>query len=123
MKKLKSLKRLEKARRYKYSVLDISKDQEIGFRAVIAAFPKLYILADSVDELHQVVLIAIAEEIEHREKNNHRIPKPDNLENEYSGKFLLRVRPEIHQMLIELSDANNRSLNQFVTEIIEDRIR
>ncbi len=60
---MKILSTMIHAKYYKYSVLDISEGRELGFRAVIAGFPKLYIVADNVQQLHDAVLPAITEEI------------------------------------------------------------
>jgi predicted HicB family RNase H-like nuclease len=122
MKTLIKLNGLQQARNYKYSVLDISEAKEIGFQAIIPAFPKLYIVADNVEELHETVVIAITEEIKYLKKNNLIIPKPDNLKEKRSGRFVLRLRPEVHETLINLSEANNISLNQFLNQIIEEKV-
>ena len=38
---------------------------------------------------------------------------------EYSGKFNLRVDPAIHERLVEKATSNGKSLNQFISEILE----
>ena len=105
---------------YSYTVMDISEGNEIGFKAIIPKFPKLHILADSPSQLHDVVQIAIHEEIKMYKNKNKEIPKPDVYK--CSGKFILRIRPEIHQMLTELSKAEGKTLNQYLNRLIESYV-
>jgi predicted HicB family RNase H-like nuclease len=42
---------------------------------------------------------------------------------EYSGKFNLRIPPSIHAQLVERAASDGRSLNQWVTDVLEDAIQ
>lgn len=105
---------------YNYTVIDISEGDEIGFTAVIPKFPKLHIVSDSISELHDVVQTMVKEEIEFYQEKGLPIPKPDA--KNYSGRFILRVRPEIHEKLDQLSNAEGTSLNQYLNRLIEERV-
>ena len=110
----------QKRTSYNYIVIDISEEDEVGYKAVISKFPKLHIVADSPEELHKAVAYGIEEEIKFYKKKGMRIPKPDA--HKYSGQFILRVRPEIHETLVELAKSEGSSLNQYLNKIIEDQI-
>lgn len=118
----KSLKKyIQAAKEYRYSVLDISEGNEIGYEAVVPKFPGMLILDDNVERLHEVVQIFIAEELEHLEKERKPIPKPDKNSN-YSGRFILRVEPVTHERLATLAQASGTSLNQYVKDLIKNKI-
>ena len=102
---------------YSYSVIDISEDDEIGYKAVVPKFPRIHVVADSPAELHNAVQIAIKEEIQYYKKKCMPIPKPDV--HKYSGRFILRIRPELHEALAELSKAEGKTLNQYLNNLIE----
>ena len=108
------------SKQYSYSVIEISEGDEIGFKAVIPRFPKLHIVADSPSELHNAVQIAIKEEIKVYKKRKKKIPKPDIYK--CSGKFILRLKPEIHEALVHLSKAEGKTLNQYLNNLIEGQI-
>ncbi|KKT73011.1 MAG: hypothetical protein UW70_C0093G0005 [Candidatus Peregrinibacteria bacterium GW2011_GWA2_44_7] len=105
---------------YHYTIIDISEGNEIGFKAVIPKFPKLHIMADSLSQLHDIVKKTIFTEIILYKKKRIPIPKPDL--QKYSGRFVLRVRPEVHEKLAQLSEAKGTSLNHYLNRLIEDQI-
>ena len=107
---------------YNYTVVDISEDGDIGYKAIIPKFPNVYIVADSPEELHEVVCIMIDETIEDYKKEGRPIPEPDNAPVKYSGKFTFRTKPEIHQRLAELAQAENSSVNKYVEKIVKEKV-
>ncbi len=109
------------ASQYKYVVVDISEGEDIGFEAIVPKFPNLHTVGDSPDQLHKTMQILIEEEIELYEKKGRPIPKPDK-HCACSGRFVLRVAPEIHERLVHLSDAEGTSLNQYLNRLIEEKI-
>lgn len=46
------------------------------------------------------------------------IPEPESEEDDYSGKFVLRIPKSLHRELAVRARDNNVSLNQFVTSVI-----
>lgn len=109
------------ASQYNYTIIDISEGEDIGFEAVIPKFPNLHTVGDSPDQLNKAMRILIEEEIELCVKNGRPIPKPDK-NYSYSGRFILRVEPEIHERLIHLSAAEGSSLNKYINRLIEEKI-
>ena len=47
---------------------------------------------------------------------------PPSAGKQYSGKFLLRVRPEVHQALDQRSSQARESLNSYCARIIEEAL-
>ena len=47
------------------------------------------------------------------------IPKPKRPKKKFSGKFVVRLSPQLHKKLHLLSEARKESLNQFVAEKLE----
>ena len=108
---------------YNYSIINISEGDERGFKAVIPKFPNLHIVADTPQQLHKVIETAIKEEIMFYKKKGIKIPSPNNAFRDYSGKFILRIEPEIHQTLAELANAQGKSLNQLISNLIKNQIK
>jgi len=106
---------------YKYTIIDISEEKEKGYKAIIPAFPNLYIVADSVKELDQTVKQMINEEIEQLNKQKKTIPLADNTEN-YSGTFTVRINPILHKRISDLAQANDISTNKFIENLLSKNI-
>jgi predicted HicB family RNase H-like nuclease len=99
--------------RYSYRVLWSDEDNEhIG---LCAEFPSLsWLAATPEDALHGVREI-VAEVIEDLKKKKEPIPEPISSKR-FSGKFVVRVVPELHLRLsIEAAEAGV-SLNRLVSE-------
>ena len=43
-------------------------------------------------------------------------------EKEYSGKFNLRIPPKLHSKIADVANAEDKSINQWVSEILEQRL-
>ena len=105
---------------YKYTIVDISEDWETWYKAIIPAFPKLFIVADDVSQLHDAVCNGIDEELAYLKSKWAKIPLPDNVNtDDYSWNFVLRIKPELHKRLAELSKAEWYSLNKYISNLIE----
>lgn len=108
------------ARLYNYLVVNLSNNVETGFKAVIPKFPHLYVFADNPDELHKIVLKSIEDEIRYLRNSQKSLPSPDI--SKYSGKFVLRISPDLHERLVFLSKANGKTLNQFLISLLEKQV-
>ncbi|MBP9727730.1 MAG: type II toxin-antitoxin system HicB family antitoxin [Gammaproteobacteria bacterium] len=71
--------------------------------------------ADSVSELHAAFEEAVDDYIQTCKKIGRPPQKP------YSGKIMLRVPPEIHARAAMLAEANGKSLNSWMTELLSNR--
>lgn len=103
---------------YKYTVIDLSTEKETGLKAIVPAFPNLYIVADSITQLHDVVQDFIKEEIIYRKTHNKSIPLPDNFQKE-TGVFTTRVPASLHVRISELAESKGISMNKYVGELLE----
>lgn len=54
-------------------------------------------------------------------EKNLDIPEPVS-EEEYSGKFILRIPPKLHMELSKNAEKNNLSLNQFIRKTLENNM-
>lgn len=68
--------------------------------------------ANSVAELHITFEEAVDDYIETCQKTGKSPQKP------YSGKIMLRVPPEVHAKAAMIAEANGKSLNAWVTELL-----
>ena len=107
---------------YNYAVKDISEGDEIGYTAIIPKFPKIYVCADTPEELHSAVREEILEEVECYKQEGIPVPEPDNVPQKWSGKFVLRIPPKRHERLVELAQAAGCSLNRYVGRILEEKV-
>lgn len=62
---------------YIYAAADISEANEGGYRAIIPKFPKLFIYADTPEELNEEVRENVLSEIELYRQEGIPIPDPD----------------------------------------------
>ena len=62
----------------------------------------------------------VDEVIENMIKGKEKFPEPTA--KEYSGKFLVRVKPEIHQRAVLAAAERHQSLNAFVGEALAEAV-
>jgi antitoxin HicB len=106
---------------YKYTIVDISENNEIGLKAIIPSFPNIYIVADSPSELHNAVQEFVKEDIAYRKKHNKNIPLPDNIQ-QFSGNFTLRINPSLHKRIAELAQSRDISVNKYVGKVLQEEL-
>lgn len=107
--------------RYQYLIRDISDEDGNGYAAVIPKFPKIHVMADTVEELHEQVIETLDHAIKSMEKAGMPIPPSDN-PSESRGKVLLRIAPELHEQLALLAQANKTSLNKFIEMKLKEAV-
>lgn len=101
---------------YEYFVNRLThEDDTPAYQAFIPAFPGL-VFADSLSELHEAVKFAIDEGIKDCIKVKKPIPNPDSNTMQFSGKFVLRIPPELHCKLYYEAKNSQKSLNAFIRE-------
>lgn len=106
--------------KYKYTVIDISENWEVWYKAIIPSFSRLFVVANTPDELHRVVWIAIEEEITHLKKLSKKIPEPDNISpDKYSWSFILRIKPIAHKKIADIAHSKGCSINKYVSDLID----
>jgi predicted HicB family RNase H-like nuclease len=98
--------------RYTYRVTWSEADQEhVG---LCVEFPSLSWLADSPEKALKGIRTLVRECIDDMKKHGEPIPEPLS-SKQYSGKFMVRVPPETHRMLVIEAAESGVSLNRLVS--------
>lgn len=104
---------------YDYIVHHISSGKSRGYKAYIPAFNSI-VFGEDLSELEEGVAIAIQEEIKAKKSAKGKsasIPQPDSTQT-YSGKFMVRIQPSLHEQLALNAKARGKSLNSYIQEKI-----
>jgi len=113
---LKERKPLEYYLRLKYPVT-IHEAEEGGYFAEIIDLPGCMAQAETLDHMHKEIDIARKLWLESMYEDGNEIPLPRN-ENEYSGKFIIRVPKSLHRKLDQIAELEGVSLNQYVVSAL-----
>ena len=98
--------------RYTYRVTWSQEDEE--YVGLCAEFPSLSWLADTPEVALQGIRLVVAEAVSDMLVNNEPIPQPLALKH-YSGKFTVRIPPEVHRSLVIQAAESNVSINRLVS--------
>ena len=96
---------------YTYRVTWSTEDEE--FVGLCAEFPSLSWLAPTQDEAFSGIRSVVADVVEDMLGNDEELPEPIADRN-YSGKFIVRVPPEMHRSLVMKAAEEGVSLNRLV---------
>jgi predicted HicB family RNase H-like nuclease len=97
---------------YTYRVTWSNEDQEhIG---LCTEFPSLSWLAPTPEGALRGVRSVVAEVIDDMKKSNEKIPEP-LASRKFSGKFMVRVPPEVHRELVMEATESGISLNRLAS--------
>ncbi len=106
------MKTLPKIDHYAYRVIWSEDDnQHVG---LCAEFPSLSYLASTPEKAIQGILKVVADVIKDMEANDESVPEPI-YSRRYSGKFVVRVPPEVHRQLALEAAEEEISLNRLVS--------
>jgi predicted HicB family RNase H-like nuclease len=103
---------ISEADKYTYRVTWSEEDEE--FVGLCAEFPGLSWLAKSPDEALKGIRSIINDCVQDMAKNGEEIPKPIAT-RQYSGKFLVRIPPEVHRQLATQAAEADVSLNRIAS--------
>ena len=98
--------------RYTYRVTWSDEDKE--YVGLCAEFPSLSWLADSQEATLRGIRAVVVEVIEDMRSNNEPIPQPLATKH-YSGKFLVRIPPDVHRSLAIQAKEVGISVNRLVS--------
>jgi len=104
---------------YDYIVHRVSDGDSMGYKAVIPAFNSV-VFGDNLVELEKGISLAVQEEIKARKSVRGRkqpIPAPDSIQK-FSGKFVMRINPSLHEKIALEAKARGKSLNSYLQEKI-----
>jgi predicted HicB family RNase H-like nuclease len=98
---------------YVYRVLWLEEDGE--YIGLCAEFPSLSWLASEPEEALQGIRGVVADVVADLKKNDEPVPEP-MMSKRYSGKFTVRVTPELHRQLTIEAAESNVSLNRLAND-------
>jgi predicted HicB family RNase H-like nuclease len=104
---------------YDYIVHHISDGDSTGYKAIIPAFNSV-VFGDNLVELEKGISLAVQEEIKARKSARGKkklIPAPDRTQT-FSGKFMVRINPYLHEKIALEAKARGKSLNSYLQEKI-----
>ena len=97
---------------YTYRV--IWSDEDKQFVGLCAEFPSLSWLASGQEEALRGILKVVANAVKDMKSNDETVPEPI-CSRRYSGKFMVRVPPEVHRQLALDAAEEDISLNRLVS--------
>ena len=98
--------------KFTYRVTWSEEDGE--FVGLCAEFPGLSWLAISPDEALKGIRSVVVDCVRDMAKNGEDIPKPIAT-RQFSGKFMVRIPPEVHRQLVTHAAESGVSLNRIVS--------
>lgn len=98
----------------KYSYRVTWSDGDCEFVGLCAEFPSLSWLDKSQDAAFKGIRKLVAEVVENMKKQKEPIPIPIAVKH-FSGKFQVRVPPELHRELVLEAKEANVSLNRYIS--------
>lgn len=104
---------------YDYIVHNISDGKTEAYKAVIPAFNGV-VFGENLIELEEGIALAIEEETKARKAirgKKSSMPAPDR-QKKFSGKFVVRINPFVHEKLALEAKARGKSLNTYLQEKI-----
>jgi predicted HicB family RNase H-like nuclease len=105
----------KKVDRYTYRVTWSEEDQE--YVGLCVEFPSLSWLEKSQEKALLGIRKMIAETVTDLKRRKEPVPEPMSA-RPYSGKFMVRVPPEVHRMLAIRAAESGVSLNRLVSSIL-----
>ena len=98
--------------RYTYRVTWSEEDRE--YVGLCAEFPSLSWLAGTPEEALKGIRTVIAQTVKEMESHGEEVPSPIAT-RQYSGKFMVRVPPEVHRALAVQAAESGVSLNRIAS--------
>lgn len=98
----------------KYSYRVIWSEEDGEYVGLVAELPSLSWLSKSQEDAFNGIRKLTKETIKDMEKNHEPIPEPLALKK-FSGRFVVRVPPEIHRKLALAAQESHVSLNRYVS--------
>lgn len=99
--------------RYTYRVTWSEEDNE--YVGLCAEFPSLSWLEPTPEEALKGIRQVVAEAVTDMKANGESIPEPISVKK-YSGKFMVRIPPELHRRLAIEAAESGVSLNRLASE-------
>lgn len=98
---------------YAYRVIWSEEDQE--YVGLCAEFPSLSWLAPEQEEAFAGIVSLVWDAVKDILENGEKLPEPFS-NRRYSGKFMVRIPPDLHRKLVINSAEAGVSLNRYINE-------
>lgn len=95
-----------------YGTVEYSEEDDILFGQVIGISDLISYEGKSVQELREDFINGVDDYLEHCKQIGKEPNKP------YSGKFTLRIDPELHAKLAAYAKMSGKSLNQYAEQLL-----
>ena len=112
-------RRIKMHEKYSYRIIWSEEDQE--YVGLCTELPSLSWLSDNQTEAFKGIMKLAASVIKDMEKEGEPIPEPISTK-EYSGKFVVRVPPEVHRKLVMEAMGAHVSLNRYLLILFSSRL-
>jgi predicted HicB family RNase H-like nuclease len=99
--------------RYTYRVIWLEEDGE--YVGLCAEFPSLSWLAGEPEEALRGIRQVVEEVVADLENNEEPVPEPISTKR-FSGKFMVRIPPELHRRLMLEAAESGISMNRLVSD-------
>ena len=96
--------------------IEFDDDAEVFHGEVIDTSDVITFQGGSVEELKHEFHESIDDYLDFCKSRGEEPDKP------FSGKFVLRLNPELHKKVYQKSRVENKSLNNWVTEVLESAV-
>ena len=103
---------IQETDKYTYRVTWSEEDEE--FVGLCAEFPSLSWLSVDPEEAVRGVRALVKESVVEMEQDGEKIPKPIST-RQFSGKFMIRIPPEVHRQLATEAAESGVSLNRIAS--------
>jgi predicted HicB family RNase H-like nuclease len=98
---------------YSYRAHYSPEDEE--FIGLVDEFPGLSVIAPSLEEAIKEIRVVVDEVLQIAAERGEMVPEPLN-RRDYSGKFVVRIKPALHRRLALAAARRDISLNEYITE-------
>jgi predicted HicB family RNase H-like nuclease len=112
-------KTLQQANRYTYRLAWSEKDDE--FIATVVEFPSLSWISESREKALKGLTSLVEEVILDMTREGEEIPEPWD-ERKFSGKFNLRLGPELHKNVALRAAERGESINTYVVKQLNSQV-
>lgn len=112
-----SLEKLDYYLNLKYKIT-ITPEPEGGFVVEIKSLPGCITQVETEEEIFTNINDAKKLWLETALEHGDKIPLPSYMDSDYSGKFMLRMSPDLHQSLAKNASQEGESLNKHTVNLI-----
>lgn len=104
-----------------YTIEVIRDSSEGGWVARVVELPGCITQADTFEQIDEMIQDAMRGWIEVALADGLPIPEP-RIEEEYSGKFVVRVPKSLHRRLVRFAEGEGVSLNQYINMVLANAV-